>query len=154
MKWAILALCAACSMSKSSESQSSYAQKVDTVTERGAVKVTTTVEEFVVQGPLAATGAGRENVAPASRSVAPAAPTTGPLLRRITRVTERDPVVTHTDSAVQASGSAESQSKTRFGFQLWPWLLGAGVLAAGGFALWHLKPPWLGWLFRILGRAN
>jgi len=134
---ALCALCAACSMSKSSESQSSYAQKVDTVTERGAVKVTTTVEDF---GP-ASSGATPGQAVGLSGPPRP--------IRRITRVTERDPVVTHTDSAVAASGEAHAASASRFGIPWWLWLAGAAALVV---AILALKPPWLPPALTILQR--
>jgi hypothetical protein len=80
------------------------------------------------------------------------------LLRRVITVTERAPVTstteaisdTHQESLLSAKD--ESTSKFKFGLTLWPYLLGAALLGALGFLAWKLKPPWLGWLFKLLGR--
>jgi hypothetical protein len=131
---------------------------VNKTTTAGPEHVVETVEEFAELVPDG--GLSHDSpVQPIGHNVS----TTPILIKRTVTVTDRGPIVEHVDAVVktetakQTATEVKKQDESRpFGlFALlavaWPFLLAALPVVAG-FLAWKLKPPWLDWIWKLLGR--
>jgi hypothetical protein len=147
---------------------------VTTTTQTGPETITVTVEEFE-----ALTAAPKEVMPSAPATVAPngmhlpilripatrgavTQPEHGPLVKRTVTVDQRAPATTETRvesrQAVELKAWAKDEESSRpagfFAFlsAFWP-LLPVGLVVVAGVVLWIMKPPFLGWLWKLLRRA-
>lgn len=75
----------------------------------------------------------------------------GPLLDL--KLSGKLPVTTTTTGSTHLDEQSAWSVVRKLGLTLWPYLLAAALVAGAAWLAWRVKPPWLGWLFKLLRLA-